>query len=500
MKGADSGSRPRASRRRQPSKQVTALLGLGNQIELPRVPRHPSLGGWPRSSEASPTVTIVVPTYKEAENLPHLIDRVARVREAHGLAIDMLIMDDDSRDGSAGIVASRPEKWVQIIVRTANRGLSEAVLDGLQRARGDVLVCMDADLSHPPEALPQMLDKLQAGADFVVGSRYVEGGSTSDDWGFFRWLNSRVATLLARPLTTVRDPMAGFFALSRSTFENGREFNPIGYKIGLELIVKCCCERVVEIPIHFEDRRFGESKLTVKQQLLYLQHLRRLCVFKHGVWTQLTQFLIVGGLGTIVNLALLTLFIAVGIQTHAAVASAIFLAMCLNFVLNRRFSFHLARQESWVRQFFGFVAASSTGAVINYGTTLSLLAQLPGVRPQTAALTGIAAGTLVNFLASRYLVFRRSHIRPAASEADKVVTPPIPRTTPGWSSRLFRCSSDQGPFVGEVRTSFLNERTVIGRGRNSTVVVWYGAGWPACAPFSVSEFLQTPAKLHRVLR
>ena len=130
-------------------------------------------------------------------------------------------MDDDSRDGSAELVAARPEKWVQIVVRTSERGLSPSVLDGMKRAQGDVLVCMDADLSHPPEAIPHMLRKLEEGADFVIGSRYVEGGSTSDDWGFLRWLNSRVATLLARPLTNARDPMAGFFAFRRSTFLGG---------------------------------------------------------------------------------------------------------------------------------------------------------------------------------------------------------------------------------------------------------------------------------------
>jgi dolichol-phosphate mannosyltransferase len=236
------------------------------------------------------SVTIVVPTYEEAENLPDLIDRVAGVREAHGLAIDLLIMDDDSRDGSIELVAARPEEWVQLIVRTARRGLSEAALEGLQRARGDILVCMDADLSHPPEALPQMLLALETRADFVIGSRYIAGGSTADG-GFFRWLNSRAATWLARPLTSVRDPMAGFFALKRSTFENGRAFNPVGYKIGLELMIKCGCERVVEVPIHFEHRHFGESKLTIKQQLLYLEHLRRLYAFKYGVWTKRVQFL-----------------------------------------------------------------------------------------------------------------------------------------------------------------------------------------------------------------
>ena len=226
------------------------------------------------------SLTIVVPTFREAENLPHLIDRVAKFRQASGLPVEMLIMDDDSRDGSLELVNGRDEKWVRIIVRTSDHGLSPAVMQGLQEAKGDILVCMDADLSHPPEALPKMLAKLDEGADFVLGSRYVEGGTTSDDWGVLRWLNSRVATLFARPLTSARDPMSGFFMLRRSTFERGKDFNPIGYKIGLELLVKCRCERVVEIPIHFEDRQFGESKLTLREQINYLRHLKRL----YGFW------------------------------------------------------------------------------------------------------------------------------------------------------------------------------------------------------------------------
>lgn len=360
-------------------------------------------------------MTVVVPTYKEAGNLPHLIDRIAKVRQASGLDLDVIIMDDDSRDGSAEIIAARPETWVQIVVRTSNRGLSASVIDGLTRAQGDVLVCMDADLSHPPEAIPQMLRKLEEGADFVIGSRYVRGGSTSDDWGFLRWLNSRVATLLARPLTSARDPMAGFFSLRRSTFEGGKAFNPIGYKVGLELMVKCGCERVVEVPIHFEDRQIGQSKLTMRQQLLYIKHLRRLYSFKFGAWSQLVQFLTVGALGTVVNLVLLTVILGCGVPSKPAVALAIVLSMCFNFVLNRRFSFAESRKESWMRQFVGFMAACSVGALINYFMTLVFMGKTFSLRPQIAALVGIAAATAFNFIASRYLVFRSSHIRPPAT-------------------------------------------------------------------------------------
>lgn len=377
------------------------------------------LSGVPARAPANelqrPRVTIVVPTYQEAESLPHLIERVARVRSQHALDIDMLIMDDDSQDGSVELIAARPETWVRIVVRKQQRGLSPAVLEGLRLARGDVLVCMDADLSHPPECLPMMLRKLQEGADFVVGSRYVKGGTTADDWGVLRWLNSRVATAMARPLTNIRDPMAGFFALTRKTYERGRDFNPIGYKIGLELLVKCRCERVVEVPIHFENRRYGESKLSFRQQLLYLQHLRRLYIYKYGLWSQLLQFLVVGGIGTAVNLAALTALVAAHVPIRAAVALAIWISMSSNFVLNRRFSFSFARRGSWWGQYLRFVAASSVGALVNYTLTMLLLNHLPHLAPQAAALFGIAVGTGINFVASRYLVFRSEHLRLSSS-------------------------------------------------------------------------------------
>ena len=384
--------------RPRPSNTGTAVPGRRPQTEIAHEAERPH-------------VTIVVPTFQEAENLPHLIDRVARIREVTGLQVDLIIMDDDSRDGSEHVIASRPETWVQFVVRTDRRGLSQSVLDGLYRARGDVLVCMDADLSHPPEAIPDMLAKLEEGADFVVGSRYVSGGTTSDDWGIFRWLNSRIATMLARPLTALRDPMSGFFALRRSTFRQGEDLNPNGYKIGLELLVRCRCERVVEIPIHFEDRRLGTSKLTIKQQLLYLQHLRRLYIFKYGVWSQVAQFLLVGGLGAVVNLLALTLLLRLQVPLPISVATAIFGSMCFNFVFNRRFSFSSARHRAWPAQFISFVAASAVGAVINYSCTVLTLARVPGLSPQLAALIGIAAGTASNFLTSRYLVFRASHVR-----------------------------------------------------------------------------------------
>lgn len=371
----------------------------------------PTEAGPSFDSPPHPSVSVVVPSFEEAESLPHLIDRLAEVARAAQLRLDLTIVDDDSRDGTAELVRARPEPWVRLLLRTGERGLSQAVLHGLRGATGDVLVCMDADLSHPPEAIPAMLAKLVEGADFVIGSRYTEGGSTAHDWGFLRWLNSRVATWLARPLTHVSDPMSGYFALRRRTFEAGSGFNPIGYKIGLELVVKCRCERVVEVPIHFSDRRFGQSKLTLRQQALYLGHLWRLYAFKFGLWTPLVQFLAIGLAGTLLNLLLLSVLLALGVPTRGALALAIASAMAFNFLLSRESGLAASRELPWPRQLRRYVMATSAGALVNYLTALVVIARGPAWPPQAAALFGIAAGAAFNLTASRYLAFKARHVR-----------------------------------------------------------------------------------------
>jgi dolichol-phosphate mannosyltransferase len=227
-------------------------------------------------------ISIVVPTFREAESLPTLIDRIAQLRHNAGLDLELLIVDDDSRDGTDAVVAARSEPWLRLLVRTQDRGLSQAVLFGLRQAHGETLIVMDADSSHPPEVIPEMLAALAAGADFALGSRYVEGGTTAEGWGLLRFLNSKIATYLARPLSSVSDPMSGFFALPRAVFARAEKPSPLGYKIGLELLVRCRCRSVTEVPIHFSNREYGQSKLTLRQQMLYVQHLLRLYRFRFG--------------------------------------------------------------------------------------------------------------------------------------------------------------------------------------------------------------------------
>ncbi len=226
-----------------------------------------------------PTISIVVPVFREVENIPVLIRRVEQVALAEGLTVELVIVDDKSEDGSREAVAEMNRPWVRFKEREGPRDLSLAVVDGLRMARHDVLVVMDGDLSNPPESIPALVDALTAGNDFAIGSRFVSGAAVDDDWGVGRWTNALGARLLARPFTSVSDPLNGFFALSRRLFEKADPLRPIGYKIGLELMVKCGVQKAAEIPIPYENRRHGRSKLNLRQRWNYIRHLSRLAAY-----------------------------------------------------------------------------------------------------------------------------------------------------------------------------------------------------------------------------
>lgn len=313
-----------------------------------------------------PRLSIIVPTYCEAENLPELTRAIANALRDQPYTYEIIVVDDNSPDDTVRVCEELALQFpVRLRVRTAERGLSSAVIAGMQLAHGELLLCMDADLSHPPEAIPEIVAALEnSDTDFVIGSRYVRGGSTEEGWGLFRWLNSKAATLLARPLTSASDPMAGFFGLRRDTFLNAQDLNPVGYKIGLELIIKGHCRNVVEIPIRFANRLHGESKLSLREQLNYLRHLRRLYRYRHGGMAQCVEFLAVGLSGAFVDLGVLSLLLS-GMAFEVARPCAILVAMCWNFILNRTFTFAEASHNSIFRQFLGFASACSLGAVAN---------------------------------------------------------------------------------------------------------------------------------------
>jgi len=239
------------------------------------------------TSVERPELSIIVPTFQEAPNIPLLIKEIARDLKPVIPEWEVIIVDDDSRDGTVAACDSLQKQGfpLKLVVRKNQRGLATAVLEGFRRVQAPIFMVMDGDLSHMPAAIPFLYQAIQNGAEFAVGSRYIPGGGTDDKWTFYRYLNSKFASLLARPLIAVSDPMSGFFALPRTLWERCRDLSPVGYKIGLELLVKCKPKTIKEVPIYFRTRTIGESKLTIRQQLLYIRHLIRLYTYKwHTDW------------------------------------------------------------------------------------------------------------------------------------------------------------------------------------------------------------------------
>ncbi len=363
-----------------------------------------------RDSTSNPELAVVVPTYREAENIPELTRRLFLVMSKTDIETELLIIDDDSQDGTERVCKQLEGEYrIRLITRTVERGLATAVLHGIRESMSRYVIVMDADLSHPPEDVPRIVELLKGGADFVVGSRYVKGGSTDAKWGVFRWLNSRVATLLAWGLTNLKDPMAGFFGFPRNILNEATQLVPLGYKIGLEILVKAKCQRVVEIPIAFAERVKGESKLSLKQQLLYLQHLRRLYRFRFPQAAEIIQFSAVGSSGVIVDLFFFLSFTyAAGINHQHARAMSFVAAASWNWFLNRWFTFVAGRDKQWGQQWFQFLIAASVGFTVNWGSYKLLTDYVPYFAQHhlVAFFIGILIGMGSNYTLCRWFVFR----------------------------------------------------------------------------------------------
>jgi len=163
-------------------------------------------------------------------------------------------------------------------MKSEGKGLSSAVLLGFKMALHPTVLCMDADLQHEPESVPDVARPvLQGAAEFAVGSRHVAGGGVGFDWSAARRIVSRGATLLALPVANASDPMSGFFCTTKEVIKRGEtNLNPIGFKVGLEIMVRCRCSPIQDVAITFQERAHGESKLSAKQYRLYLEQLASL--------------------------------------------------------------------------------------------------------------------------------------------------------------------------------------------------------------------------------
>lgn len=221
-------------------------------------------------------ISVIVPTYNEAESLPELARRLFVALNEAGLQAELVVVDDSSPDGTGDIAERLAREYpMQVLHRPPKSGLASAVWDGMAKARGQILVVMDADLSHPPEAVPALVRAVaEGGADLAVGSRYVPGGGVAN-WPWLRRFASWFANQLARPFVPMRDATSGFFALKRAVVE-GVALDPIGFKIGLEVMAKGHYRAFKEVPYTFTDRRYGQSKFGLPEVRHYLRQLGRL--------------------------------------------------------------------------------------------------------------------------------------------------------------------------------------------------------------------------------
>jgi len=232
-------------------------------------------------------LALAIPTLREAENIAALLGRVRAVLDPLNVDYEILIVDDDSCDGTADIVSTiaREDARVRLLVRKGQRGLSGAILYGWENTDATIVGVMDADFQHPPEVLAELTRAIASGCDLVIGSRYAFGGRLGE-WNIFRRLLSSAAVRATWPVQRVgiraKDPMSGFFFVRRECL-TGIEFQQTGFKLLLEILVRARISSVREIPFRFGRRYRGSSKANIKIALEYGRLLARLYCGRFGL-------------------------------------------------------------------------------------------------------------------------------------------------------------------------------------------------------------------------
>jgi len=234
-------------------------------------------------------LTVVIPTYNERDRLAELVGQLFAAASSIAptpLNLEVVIVDDNSPDGTGQLADELARTHnLRVIHRSGKLGLGTAVVAGFHVASAPVVGVMDADFSHPPSLISKLyLAFKKTNADVLVASRYIPGGSTPD-WPFSRRLMSRVACLLARPLSPIRDAASGFF-LIRADIAKTVSIKAGGFKICLELVVRGWPTRLAELPYRFDDRELGESKMSKREAAGYLIQLKDLYLLR---WSKLNR-------------------------------------------------------------------------------------------------------------------------------------------------------------------------------------------------------------------
>ncbi|MFC1592865.1 glycosyltransferase [Candidatus Omnitrophota bacterium] len=351
----------------------------------------------------SKAVSIIIPTYNEADSITSLVQRIHSVLSSHNYEI--VLVDDNSGDGTAEVASALSSKYpLKVIVRKNKRGLASAVVDGLQHVDSQIIGVMDADLQHPPEVLLDLLREIENGADIVIASRYVKEGECQN-WGLFRRIMSKGAIFLAHlllPLTRqVSDPMSGFFMFNRQVVADAN-LKPTGYKILLEILIEGQLRKIAEVPYSFKSRSSGKSKLGSRQQIDYLKHIYSL-MRRKGELLRFVKFCMVGASGVLVNMGLLWLLTEfIGWFYLFSAAISIEISIISNFTLNDYFTFPDRRSHGarhFLKRLVKFNMVSLAALGINL-TVLWLLTTVFGVYYLLSNLCGIAVATLWNYLAN----------------------------------------------------------------------------------------------------
>ncbi len=316
----------------------------------------PELSDLPEPQDLhSPKLSLILPTYNEKGNIRSIISILTQLLDdVIPGKYELIVVDDNSPDLTWEIAAELLPEYSQLRVmrRITEKGLSTAVIRGWQVARGEILGVIDADLQHPPEILLKLLKEMDRGADLAVASRHVEGGGVSE-WSWIRRVLSRGAQMLGlmilpETIGRLSDPMSGYFMVRRQSIV-GRVLSPVGYKILIEVAARGKIDWIAEAGYVFCERQSGESKVTWKQYVEYLQHLFRLRLSKSATFI---RFCLVGFTGVFVDLAvfyILRKVLGLGLTRSAILSAEV--AILNNFLWNDIWTFvSISRRQSGNRQ------------------------------------------------------------------------------------------------------------------------------------------------------
>ena len=373
--------------------------GVKDNNELARFP----------AARAAPMLSIVAPAYNERENVRPLVHAIARAMACTNW--ELIVVDDDSPDGTASEVATLAGEGapVRCIRRVGRRGLASAVVEGVLAAEAELVAVIDADLQHDETRLPVMLELLRTtDVDLVVGSRHVEGGGMGE-WDMGRQRMSRFATWIAHRLSgvAVSDPMSGFFAVRRSVVEAAiYDLSQQGYKILLDILTSSPRPlKVAEVGYVFRERTAGTSKLDVvvliEYAFLLIDKLTRGLIPPRFV-----LFCVIGGLGLACHLVVLDLAIGRGMAFLPAQATATLCAMAFNYVLNNAITYRSARLKGarFVLGYLVFSVVCSLGALANISVANLTLREV-GSWP-LAGIAGAVMSSVFNFGVATHFVWR----------------------------------------------------------------------------------------------